>query len=248
MSSSAPRWMLSKTHQKKAIHGQVYHRTVFCHARRARSGEESLSGSCRRRRGRCRRCARGQTQGFAEVFATSPHGSGSRRGKTRPAERAVSAASPNAAMAVSGGCSSAAPWRRCSARESSRTIPGFAGSAPASRRWSQRWRWPTRSRAPFGPSCGTRRTGGQRHRPTSLPPCSPPSRPCRLRRRPRPVLAAGCAWRHQPGSRDAETSLSRPEKLTLARAKRADGCNGPSVDPTDRATPEVSHGTLIPAN
>jgi hypothetical protein len=43
-------------------------------------------------------------------------------------------------------------------------------------------------------------------------------------------------------------SLGRTEKLTLARAKRADGRKGGSVDPTNRVIPEVSQGTSIPAN
>ena len=64
--------------------------------------------------------------------ATSPLGSGSCRGKTQPAERPVLAASPSAATAHSGACSSAAPWRRCSARRFCRPIPGSASSAPVS--------------------------------------------------------------------------------------------------------------------
>jgi hypothetical protein len=85
----------------------------------------------------------------------------------------------DAAVAAAYGWPSAAAWRRCSAPKPCRTILGFVGSAPGSRRWSRRWRWPTRSLAPSGPSCSMTRTGDrQRHHcpdRTSLPSCSPPS-------------------------------------------------------------------------
>jgi transposase len=50
------------------------------------------------------------------------------RGKARPAASPASAASPNAATAVSDACSSAAPWRRCSARKPCKRIPGSLSS------------------------------------------------------------------------------------------------------------------------
>src|SRR5271166_3777598 len=52
---SVPRWSLSKPHLKgEAVHGQVYPEFVDCHAGWSRSGEESVSGSRRRREGRDR--------------------------------------------------------------------------------------------------------------------------------------------------------------------------------------------------
>ena len=45
---SVPRWSLSKPHLKGAVHRQVYSEIELCHPPWARSGEEGLSGSCRR--------------------------------------------------------------------------------------------------------------------------------------------------------------------------------------------------------
>ena len=49
------------------------------------------------------------------------------------------------ASATSGGCWSAAPWRRCAgpAGGARPTTPGWPGCWRASRGWSWRWRWPT---------------------------------------------------------------------------------------------------------
>jgi transposase len=65
--------------------------------------------------------------------ATSPRGSGWYRGRARQAASPASAASPNAATVVCDVCSSAVPWRQCSARKPCKTIPGFVSSQPASR-------------------------------------------------------------------------------------------------------------------
>jgi hypothetical protein len=110
------------------------------------------------------------------------------------------------------------------------------------------WRWPTRLHVPCGPSCGVEKPGGGRRDlldRTSLPPCSPGSRPSRLRWT-SAGLDPGCAT--DAVGRDEKRSLGRTGKLMFARAKRADGWDGQSVDPTERAEPEVSQGTSIPAN
>jgi hypothetical protein len=49
-----PRWSLSSTHLKGAVHGEVYPEFVDCHAGWSRSGEEGVSGSGSRREGRDR--------------------------------------------------------------------------------------------------------------------------------------------------------------------------------------------------
>ena len=69
----------------------------------------------------------------SDRLATSPRGSGWCRDKARRAASPASAASPNAATGVCDVCSSAAPWRQCSARKLCKTIPGCLSSQPASR-------------------------------------------------------------------------------------------------------------------
>jgi Transposase len=168
----------------------------------------------------------------SDRVATLPHGSGWCRGKARRAASPVSAAFPNAATGACDACSSAAPWRRCSARRRCKAIPGFVSCGPASRRWSRRSHSPTRSRAPSGRSCGATRSGGRRRRDlhpdrTSLAPCSPPSRPCRLRRWPSASLDRGCArrpLRSQVGTKkrlsDQTKKLKRETYPHVTRSKR----------------------------
>lgn len=91
-----------------------------------RQSPESVHSSHRVSRPRFR------TLRSSDRAATSPPGSGSCHDKTRPAERPVLAASPNAVTALSGACSSVAPWRRSSVRKPYGPIPGSASSAPVS--------------------------------------------------------------------------------------------------------------------
>src|ERR1700728_2023663 len=59
---SVPRWSLSSTHLKGAVHGEVYPEFVDCHAGWAGSGEEGVSDSYPRREGRDRRGAQAYAQ------------------------------------------------------------------------------------------------------------------------------------------------------------------------------------------
>ena len=65
---SVQRWSLSKPHLKGAVHGQVYSEIELCHPSWARSGEEGLSGSRRRRERSDRGGAQARTRQSYRLF------------------------------------------------------------------------------------------------------------------------------------------------------------------------------------